>query len=177
MAENWLKQVAAPAQVESLLALNAEINAFGLTLTANDVRQILLARSQVLQDAERVEFGDVVVTKLIRTFADSDFIDQRHFVATIIRLLEIFYHYKNETRDELNDEELLGLMREQFDALCFGDLDYLEGTCLANFSEAVRAGYRGYRINDGTKDYDRFDLVDRWDHALYQKCLQELCGW
>ena len=25
--------------------------------------------------------------------------------------------------------------------LCFGNLDYLESTCLANFAEAIRAGY------------------------------------
>ena len=43
----------------------------------------------------------------------------------------------------ITDDELLHLMKEQFELLCFGDLDYLEGTCLADFAQAVRAGYEG----------------------------------
>ena len=39
------------------------------------------------------------------------------------------------------DDELLHLMKEQFDQICFGDLEYLEGTCLYHFSQAIRAGY------------------------------------
>lgn len=46
-------------------------------------------------------------------------------------------------QDEITDDELLHLMKEQFENLCFGDLDYLESTCLANFAEAIRAGYSG----------------------------------
>ena len=45
--------------------------------------------------------------------------------------------------DEITDDELLHLMKEQFELLWFGDLDYLEGTCLADFAQAVRAGYEG----------------------------------
>ena len=51
---------------------------------------------------------------------------------------EIFYLYKNEMEDEITDDELLHLMKEQFELICFGDLEYLESTCLANFSQAVR---------------------------------------
>ena len=40
--------------------------------------------------------------------------------------------------DEITDDELLHLMKEQFELICFGDLEYLESTCLANFSQAVR---------------------------------------
>ena len=38
--------------------------------------------------------------------------------------------------DEISDEELLQFMQEQFDSVCFGDLDYLEGTCLEIFAQA-----------------------------------------
>ena len=52
-----------------------------------------------------------------------------NYVETLVRLQEIFYLYKNEVQDNLTDDELLHLMKEQFEFLCFGDLDYLEGTC------------------------------------------------
>ena len=92
----------------------------------------------------------------------------------MIRLEEIFYLYKNEMQDELTDDELLHLMREQFDELCFGDLDYLEGTCLEKFAEAVRAGYRGFRGTDGRREAGRFDDTARWDYELYLETLREL---
>lgn len=55
---------------------------------------------------------------------------------------EIFYLYKNEMEDGITDDELLHLMKEQFELICFGDLEYLESTCLANFSQAVRVCLR-----------------------------------
>lgn len=67
---------------------------------------------------------------------------------TIICLQDIFYLYKNETRDELTDEELLHFMKEQFETICFWDLDDLEGTCLDIFSQAVRVGYTSFLPTD-----------------------------
>ena len=87
---------------------------------------------------------------------------------------EIFYLYKNEIQDEISDEELLHFMREQFEEICFGDLDYLEGTCLNIFAQAVRAGYRGYLASEGRGEYGEFDEVKRWDPELYLEALREL---
>lgn len=94
---------------------------------------------------------------------------------TIIRLQEIFFLYKNEMQDEISDDELLHFMKQQFEEVCFGDLDYLEGTCLNIFSQAVRAGYRGYQATQGYGEYAEFDEVQRWDYDLYLQTLQELC--
>ena len=93
---------------------------------------------------------------------------------TIVRLQEIFYLYKNEMLDEISDEELLHLMKEQFEELCFGDLDYLEGTCLNNFAQAVRAGYSGYKATAGHGEASAFDEVKRWDYDLYLETLRDL---
>ena len=74
----------------------------------------------------------------------------------------LFYLYKNEMQDEISDDELLHFMKEQFEQTCFGDLDYLEGTCLNIFSQAIRAGYRGYMSTEGHGEYEAFDEVKRW---------------
>ena len=131
-------------------------------------------RAHVLQKERRVEFGAGILPKMIEAFCDSDFIDQSNFVDTLIRLQDIFYEYKNEMQDELTDDELLHFMREQFDEICFGDLNYLEGTCLRIFAEAVRAGYRGYQASEGCGEYGRFDEVQRWDRELYLEALEAL---
>ena len=66
-------------------------------------------------------------------------------------------------------------MKEQFGILCFGDLDYLETNCLADFARAIRAGYEGYKETDGYGEYARFDVQERWSYELYQEALKELC--
>ena len=54
------------------------------------------------------------------------------------------------------------------------DLEYLESTCLANFAQAVRAGYDGHRSSGGYGEYEQFDEVKRWDYELYLETLREL---
>ena len=112
---------------------------------------------------------------MIYEFCDCPYLNQEHYVETLVRLQDIFYLYKNEMLDEITDDELLHFMREQYETVCFGDLDYLEGTCLDIFAQAIRAGYRGYRVTDGRSEYGQFDEVKRWDYELYLEALQDLC--
>jgi hypothetical protein len=77
--------------------------------------------------------------------------------------------------DEITDDELLHLMKEQYELICFGDLDYLESTCLSDFAHAIRAGYGGYKENDGYGEYSKFDSQERWSYELYLATLTELC--
>lgn len=174
MEKGWMMAWQQQNQLAEVIATNHTTGPMGLTLTEQDARLILEERRSTLKEQRRVEFGEGIAAKLIYEFCDSDYIDQNNYVDTILRLQEIFYLYKNEMEDEITDDELLHLMREQFDRICFGDLDYLEGTCLANFARAIRAGYEGYKQTDGYGEYARFDTVRRWDHDLYQEVLQEL---
>ena len=112
---------------------------FGLVLTEQDAKLLVEARGEELRRQQRMEFGESILSKLIFTFCDSEYIFQDNYVETIIRLQEIFYIFKNETMDELTDDELLTFMRKQFENVCHGDLEYLEGTCLSNFARAIRA--------------------------------------
>mgnify|MGYP000473921439 FL=1 len=163
-------------QLEKVIETNKTTEQFGLVLSEQDAKLILEERKDTLQKQKRVEFGEGIVPKIIYEFCDSNYIDQNNYVDTIIRLQEIFYLYKNEMQDEITDDELLHLMKEQFELICFGDLDYLEGTCLANFAQAIRAGYDGYKNSDGYGEYSKFDEVERWDYELYLETLKELWG-
>lgn len=161
-------------QLAKVLETNEMTARYGLVLTQQDAELLAAERSRVLKRERRVEFGPGILPKVIEQFCDSDFIDQNNYVDTLLRLQEIFYLYKNEMQDEISDEELLHFMKEQFEEVCFGDLGYLEGTCLQIFAEAVRAGYRGYQASEGYGEYTELNEVKRWDRDLYLEALYDL---
>ena len=149
MDKDWMVLLQQQTWLDQVIKTNQTAERFGLVLTEQDARLILEERKASLQEQKRVEFGEGITAKIIYEFCDSDFIDQNNYVETIIRLQEIFYLYKNEMQDEITDDELLHLMKEQFELICFGDLEYLESTCLSLFSQAIRRGYDGYKGSAG----------------------------
>ena len=176
MSKDWIVLLQQKNQLEKVIETNKTTEQFGLVLSEQDAKLILEERKDTLQKQKRVEFGEGIVPKIIYEFCDSNYIDQNNYVDTIIRLQEIFYLYKNEMQDEITDAELLHFMKEQFEDICYGDLDYLEGTCLTIFSQAVRAGYRKYKDSQGYGEYADFDEVKRWDYELYLEALDNLWG-
>lgn len=136
---NLLEIFSGQNQLQKVLDMNQKTQQFGLVLTEQDAKLLVEARGEELRRQQRVEFGESILSKLIFTFCDSEYIFQDNYVETIIRLQEIFYIFKNETMDELTDDELLTFMRKQFENVCHGDLEYLEETCLSNFARAIRA--------------------------------------
>ena len=157
-----------------LLLTNQYTQQYGLVLTQEDTELILEGRKNALQEQRRVEFGESILPRIIFEFCDSAYVRQDNYTQTLLRLQEIFFLYKNEMEDEITDDELLHFMKEQFETICYGDLEYLEGTCLTGFAEAIRAGYREYKESEGYGEYAQFDAVPRWDYNLYLETLKEL---
>lgn len=175
MEQEWMALWQQKNQLGKVLASNEASARFGLYLTEEDAGRILKERTNTLRAKQRVEFGESIVPRIIYEFCDSAYISQDDYVETLIRLQEIFFLYKNETEDRMTDDELLHLMKEQFELICFGDLDYLEQTCLLHFAQAVRMGYGGYQASEGRGEYGKFDEVTRWDYELYFEALKALC--
>lgn len=175
MVENdWLAMWSGQVQLKAILDANTQTESFGLRLSPEEAQILLAERQNVLKQERRVELGESILPKLIRTFCGSRYITQADYLPTLIRLETIFFLYKNEMQDEITDDELLGFMQEQFETTCCGDLDYLEGTCLDIFAQAVRAGYRGYQGTEGRGVFERLDIVNRWDKELYLQTLRDL---
>lgn len=174
MEEQWLSVLAAQAEELNVQELNAYTGQYGLTLSREDGELLMQEHKNALVRQKRIEFGESILPKLIYTFCDSDYLCQDNYVETLIGLQEIFFRYKNEMSDEITDDELLHFMKEQFDTVCAGDLDYLSGTCLEVFAQAVRAGYRDYRKTEGRSSYGELDEVTRWDRELYLEALKDL---
>lgn len=171
---NWLALLER-TQIQKVMESNQYTEQYGLTLNEQDAEILAQERKSTLIEQKRVEFGESILPRIIYEFCDSAFISQSNYVESLTRLQEIFFLYKNEMLDEISDEELLNFMKEQFETVCFGDFDYLEGTCLDIFAQAVRAGYRGYQQTGGRGEYAEFDEVLRWDRELYLEVLRDLC--
>lgn len=173
--QNWLELLDGQTWLEQVRETNQYTEKFGLILTEKDTEILLAEKNHALKTERRVEFGKSILSQIIYAFCDSSFISQNNYVETLIRLQEIFYLYKNEMQDEITDDELIHFMREQFETVCYGDLEYLEETCLDIFAQAIRAGYRGYQKSQGYGEFEQFDIVPRWDRELYLETLKELC--
>lgn len=130
-------------QLQKVVSCNQYSEKFGVRLTEEEAKVLLLARKDSLKEQERIEFGDGILPKIIVAFCDSPFIYQDNYVATLEALQNIFYLYKNESLDELTDDELLEYMKNHFDGECQGSLDYLEDTILERFARKVRSRSHG----------------------------------
>lgn len=139
MEENYLLFLAEQKQMEVLKRTNDYTCQFRLYLTDSDVKELMVRGKESLIEQQRIEFGPGILEQLIFAFCDSDFIDQAHYAETMARLQDIFYLYKNESLDEMTDEELIHLMREAYDGECKGSLEYLEETYLERFARDIRA--------------------------------------
>ena len=123
--KNWLSLLSEKDQVNALMKTNQVTNRFGLALSEEETRLLIGQKQDVLRQQQRVEFGGGVLEKLIFAFCDSNYIRQDDYAETLGRLLEIFYLYKNESLDELTDDELIDYMRQAFEGECYGSLEYL----------------------------------------------------
>ena len=126
-------------QMVCVMDTNQYTQRFGLMLSEQEAELLVKEQTEVLKEQQRIEFGKGVLEQLIFAFCDSNFISQDNYAETIQRLQEIFYLYKNESMDELTDDELIEFMREAFDGKCQGSLDYLEDTCLEEFAREIRS--------------------------------------
>lgn len=174
--QNWLALMNRKMCLEQIQETNQYTENYGLQLSETEAELLLTEKNNTLKEMGRIEFGQSILPQIIYTFCDSSCLSQDNYLDSLIRLQEIFFEYKNEMHDEITDEELLNFMREQFEEVCYGDFDYLESTCLEIFSEAIHAGYRGYRVTQGKGEFSKVDLVQRWDRKLFLQVLNDLFG-
>lgn len=139
-----IMQMTEKGELQKILACNTYTQKFGLQMTPQDTTLLLKERRDKLKEQERVEFGGGILDKLIFAFCDSPYIYQDNYVDTIGRLQEIFYLYKNESMDELTDDELIEFMQKSFNGPCQGSCEYLEDTMLEKLARTIRGSSHGF---------------------------------
>lgn len=136
--KDWMQVYSQKNQIVKVLEINDRIHQFGLKLSEEEAGLLVQRKAEVLKEQQRIEFGEGILPRLILAFCDSPHVCQDNFAETLERLQEIFYLYKNESMDELSDDELLEYMRDCFNGECEGSLEYLEDTVLEAFVRDVR---------------------------------------
>lgn len=127
-------------QKGEIVACNDKTQEYHLTLSEKDAEMLITTKNEVLHKNNRVEFGGNIISKLILGFYDSPYISHHNYAETIDDLIETFYYYKNETLDEISDDDLIQLMRELFDKRCYGSIELLQNRELERISHNVKYG-------------------------------------
>lgn len=142
MNESYLETINKRKQMEiaNIQKCNEHTKQYGLALSNNQIKNLLERRKETLQATGRIEFREGIIEKIIKVFCDSPFITQENYATTLYELVEIFYEYKNETMDLISDDELIQFMKNSFDGICKGDIDYLEGTIMYQMREKLLIG-------------------------------------
>lgn len=137
--------------------LNEETMDYGLKLSEENIKLILSTRKEALISSGRVEFGGGIITKIISAFCDSPYIFQYNYVETINDLIETFYYYKNETMEEISDDELIDFMKDYFDDKCQGDLELLKYKYLEKAAHNVKYGVKDFLNVDDNLEEDEVE--------------------
>ena len=142
MDNSYLEIVNQRKQIEiaNIKKCNEYTNKYGLILSDNQISNLLEKRKETLKETGRIEFREGIIDKLIKEFCDSPYINQENYTETLYELIEMFYEYKNETKDLITDDELIEFMKKSFDGICQGDLEYLSGTVMYRMRENLLSG-------------------------------------
>ncbi|MGM9970204.1 MAG: DUF6323 family protein [Anaeroplasma sp.] len=154
MDKNYLDMVNKKNQIEiaNIKKCNEYTSQYGLVLSDKQISNLLERRKETLKETGRIEFREGIIDKLIKEFCDLPYINQENYAETLYELIEMFYEYKNETRDLITDDELIEFMKKSFDGTCQGDLEYLSGTVMYKMRENLLSGKPIYYIEEGEDD-------------------------
>ena len=121
-----------------LESCNQVIGTYGLSLSRQDVRTLVEGRLEALQTTDRVEFGGGVARDLVLGFCGSPYVSQATFVDVILELQDLFYEFKNESLEQVADDELIQTMRTLYDDVAAGELGRLAEALLDGLGRHVR---------------------------------------
>lgn len=156
-----IQLAAASREIE---ACNPALARHGLSLSEQDIQALVAGRLEALQTAGRIEFGGGVAQDLVLAFAGSPYVSQETLVETILELQELFYEVRNETLDQIPDDELIAKMRSLFDEFAGGDLGYLAEALLDGLGRQVRE--EDAAMNAPTLAQHRYNVSD-WVDETY----------
>lgn len=128
LSANWQQELQMAAVREDLAVCNEATAAHGLSLTEEQMAEIVQRRREALQAAGRVEFGRGALRDIVVAFCDSPYLQQEEYGDVLVDLQDAFYRYKEEAEADggIADEELLAAMRRAFDDRAHGSMDALE---------------------------------------------------
>lgn len=147
--------------ITEIIECNKLTSQYGLVLSQTEAQELVETREEALSDNGRIEFAGGIINKIIFEFCDSPFLSQYNYASTLNELVETFYYYKNETLDEISDDELISLMKEYFDHSCQGSLDLLQNRELDTLARNIRYGVKNYAdVSNDTEELCDKEYID-----------------
>lgn len=110
LTQRLLAHAQTPWEGKALRRAETASARFGLTLPPEALARLGEERRRVLRETRRLELGEGILPQLILAFCDSPYLTQENWEEDLTELQALFYHFKNETRDTLPDDELLCAM-------------------------------------------------------------------
>lgn len=147
--------------IREIINCNEVTSRYGLILSQAGALELVETRSEALSSNGRIEFAGGIIKKLIIKFCDSPFLSQFNYATTLNDLVETFYYFKNETLDEISDDELISLMKRYFDRNCQGSIELLQNRELEILARNIRYGISDYADlcddTDTSSDEEMYD--------------------
>lgn len=135
--------------ITEIISCNKITSHYGLILSHVEAQELVETREEALGSNGRIEFAGGIINKIIMKFCDSPFISQFNYAAIMNELVETFYYYKNETLDEISDDDLISLMKKYFDHSCQGSIELLQSRELEILAHNIRFGISNFsEVND-----------------------------
>lgn len=126
--------------VTEIIRCNQATSHYGLVLNESEAVELANTRSEALEKLGRIEFSGGTIHKLIMEFCDSPYLSQSNYAETLHDLIETFYYFKNETMEDLDDDELISLMKKSFDRSCNGSVELLQIRDMEILARKMRHG-------------------------------------
>lgn len=143
--------------ITQVLQCNEKTAEYQLTLTKQEAELLIDTRQEALKANQRIEIGGGVINKIIDHFKTSPYISQYNYASTISELIDTFYYFKNETLDEISDDDLIELMEELFDGRCQGSIDLLQGREMERIAHNIRYGtWTNENEDEETEEEDEY---------------------
>lgn len=133
---------------QDLVSCNKKSEQYGLSFTYAQIEELAKQRIEVLREVRRVEFGRGQLVELVSAFCSSPYLRKTTYAETMVELQRIFYQLKEESGEQIPDEELIEAMRLLFDTEAHGSLDYFEGVS----SDVLQASIERFR-QDAYEDW------------------------
>lgn len=123
-------------QINSILKFNDTSKKRNISLTKEEAKDLIISKNFSLKKYERIEFNDNSTKKIMYEFSSSDFINKHSYLQTLEAIIDLFYLLKNESEDKISDDDLILIMKEKYENVCFGDISIL-GSILYDYIHEI----------------------------------------
>ena len=152
--EAWLSPLARTETGATTALINARLQPGGMSITAEEARMLAASRTELLTEAERVEFGTPAIVEIAAAVATSSHLSQSNVAETLFELQGAFYAIRDELPADVPDAEIVEALRGCLDT--WGDTATITSMPAeevmrfsAEYARAEDAGaFSEYRITD-----------------------------